>query len=70
MAAGQMLRLTIELDPAGEPITGRIECAGRPTQPFRGWLELSHRLEHLRVDASATKPSPPDEKGQSLGNPS
>jgi hypothetical protein len=56
------LRMVIELDP-GEPIAGRIECEDRPTQPFRGWLELSSRLERLRAAATAEQsPAPtPDE---------
>jgi hypothetical protein len=63
-----LLRVTIELDP-GDPIEGRIERAGEPTQPFRGWFELSNRLERLRAGAAPTKPSPPDdEKGRSLGS--
>lgn len=59
------LRMVIELDP-GEPIAGRIECEDRPTQPFRGWLELSSRLERLRAGAAEDNPPPPDEKGPSL----
>lgn len=61
------LRVTIELDP-GDPIEGRIERAGEPTQPFRGWFELSNRLERLRTGASPTSPPPDDEKGRSLGS--
>jgi hypothetical protein len=52
------LRMVIELDP-GEPIAGRIECEDRPIQPFRGWLELSSRLERLRTSAAAEAQSSP-----------
>jgi hypothetical protein len=52
------LRMVIELDP-GDPIEGRIECDDLPVQPFRGWLELSSRLERLRATAAAeAEPSP------------
>jgi hypothetical protein len=64
-----LLRVTIELYP-GDPIEGRIERVGEPTEPFRGWFELSNRLERLRAGASPspTSPSPDDEKGRSLDN--
>jgi hypothetical protein len=52
------LRMVIELDP-GEPIAGRIECEDRPIQPFRGWLELSSRLERLRASATVEAQSSP-----------
>jgi hypothetical protein len=64
------LRIVLELD-QGDPIAGRIERAGEPTEPFRGWFELSNRLERLRAGASpsATPLPPDDEKGRSLGRP-
>jgi hypothetical protein len=49
--------MVIELDP-GEPIAGRIECSDKPAQPFRGWLELSSRVERLRAAAAEATPSP------------
>jgi hypothetical protein len=52
------LRMVIELDP-GDPIAGRIECEDLPVQPFRGWLELSSRLERLRASATAEAQSSP-----------
>jgi hypothetical protein len=63
------LRIVLELD-QGDPIEGRIERAGEPTEPFRGWFELSNRLERLRAGASPSPTSPPpdDEKGRSLGS--
>lgn len=46
------LRLTIELDPAAQPITGRVQEGGRPAVEFCGWLELLSAVD-TRIDAAA-----------------
>jgi hypothetical protein len=38
-------RVTVEVDPNCEPITGRLENEPEPSRPFTGWLELLAALE-------------------------
>lgn len=40
-------QVVLELEP-GDPISGRIRGHAGPPTPFRGWLELSSQLDHLR----------------------
>lgn len=51
MGTPQTVRLTIELD-RGEPIAGRIGLHGEPPRSFRGWLELTNKIERLRDSPS------------------
>lgn len=48
--------LTVKLDPASEPIAGRLSLDGGPASRFVGYLQLIARLEKLR---SGTDPSGP-----------
>lgn len=38
-------RVTVEVDPDGEPIAGRVQNDREPSRPFTGWLELLAALE-------------------------
>jgi hypothetical protein len=42
----------------GEPISGQIQAAGRTAEPFRGWIELTGKLERLRVMIGQSEPQP------------
>jgi hypothetical protein len=51
-------RIQLELNP-GEPITGTIRDQSGQAQSFRGWLELTTKLERLRNgDDAASDPAP------------
>jgi hypothetical protein len=43
-------RLTLEIDPGGDPITGRV-ADDRDTWPFSGWLAFAAALEQA-LDAA------------------
>ena len=43
--ADQPLTLRLEIDPDGDPISGRISTSQGSSRPFRGWLELAAVLE-------------------------
>jgi hypothetical protein len=45
---GEMVRLTIEIDPSSQPIAGWLQPNGEPKRDFVGILELISLLEWLR----------------------
>jgi hypothetical protein len=57
MAGPAIERVVLELNP-GEPISGRIREQTGHAQSFRGWLELTTKLERLRSgrDNAADEP--------------
>lgn len=50
-------QIVIELDPASEPIAGRLSRPDGLTRPFRGWLELTSLIEAARAGVGS-EPSP------------
>jgi hypothetical protein len=56
------LRLVLELERAGDPITGRLRRVRGPAVPFTGWLELISAVEAAREDP----PDPPPDRPGSL----
>jgi hypothetical protein len=48
-------QIVLELE-SGDPISGRIRGSGGPPTPFRGWLELSSKLDRLRQAGDSTDP--------------
>jgi hypothetical protein len=57
------VRIVLELDPAADPIGGRLSAGGAPAQAFSGWLALGRALEqelaHARADAAQAALIPP-----------
>lgn len=51
-------RIVIELDPASEPIVGRLSRPDGQLRPFRGWLELTSLIEAARVGGVDDSSSP------------
>ena len=47
------LRITLELEPDGEPIAGRLHADERPEHSFYGWLEFAAALEAACEEAIA-----------------
>jgi hypothetical protein len=43
-------RLSLELEPDTEPITGRLQSENGDNWRFTGWLELTRALEQARAD--------------------
>jgi hypothetical protein len=51
-------RFTIDLAIGEQPISGTISRADGDIHPFRGWLELTTKLEQIRTGAQPD-PQPP-----------
>ena len=49
------LCLTVDVDPAVEPIGGHV-VDGDERTPFRGWLQLLSVIEVLRLRGASTPP--------------
>ena len=47
------LRITLELEPDGEPIAGRLHADERPEHSFYGWLQFAAALECACEEASS-----------------
>jgi len=63
MSSAQRLVLTLEVDPASDPITGSVGVAHGDTVEFLGWLGFAAALEQLlsaqRRSAPAVTPAAP-----------
>ena len=44
------LRITLELEPDGEPIAGRLHADECPEHSFYGWLEFAAAIEAAREE--------------------
>jgi hypothetical protein len=52
------VKLSLDLEPGVDPITGRLELADGSVRSFTGWLELTQALEAARQgDPSRDKAS-------------
>ena len=60
----QPLRITLELEPDGEPIAGRLYGDECPEHRFYGWLEFAAALECACEKASAQPREPPPSEPQ------
>jgi len=52
------LRVVLDLDPASEPIRGRVtpeHDGDGGAHPFSGWIELSSLIEQMRAQAAGPK---------------
>ncbi len=49
----ETLRITLELEPAADPIAGRLYAHERPEHSFFGWLEFAAALEAACKEGSA-----------------
>lgn len=53
------LRVVLDLDPASEPIRGRVAAerdGDRDAHAFSGWIELSSVIEQMRAEVASPKP--------------
>jgi hypothetical protein len=50
------VRVVLDLQIEGEPITGRISLGAESERPFHGWLELANAIESARGRATALDP--------------
>ncbi len=50
----ETLRITLELEPAADPIAGRLYAHERPEHSFFGWLEFAAALEAACEEGSAS----------------
>ena len=56
------LRITLELEPDGEPIAGRLHADECPEHSFHGWLQFAAAIECACEEANAQpRPSPAGE---------
>jgi hypothetical protein len=44
----QPLRISIEIDPGTEPVSGNITLPGAAPRAFVGWMELVHAIDRAR----------------------
>ena len=58
------LRITLELEPDGEPIAGRLYADERPEHSFYGWLEFAAALECACEEASGRPEKNPAREAQ------
>jgi hypothetical protein len=57
------MRVLLDLDPASDPIQGRVRAESAPAadaRPFSGWLELSSLIEQLRAGVRRPGHTTPD----------
>ena len=47
-AVDEALRISIEIDPGTEPVSGRITVPGAAPRVFVGWMELVHAIDRAR----------------------
>ena len=52
------LRITLELEPDGEPIAGRLYADECPEHSFYGWLEFAAAIECACEEANAPPREP------------
>jgi hypothetical protein len=69
VASTDPLRLTIELDLAGESIQGHLESGDGSPQPFWGWLALVSAIESARDRALLIDAAPPAHNHPKEGSP-
>lgn len=55
MAAKPSVKVSVELQAGAEPVAGTVQVEGGPTQPFIGWIELTHAIERARELADPEK---------------
>ncbi len=64
------LRLSLELEPGSEPITGRLSDGDGKQHVFTGWLDLAAALEAVRhsqqLTAFPTDPAQGDDSDAEL----
>ncbi len=53
-SAGQTRRLTIDIEVASEPISGKLSVGGKQTEMFVGWTALAELLEEARTGTPST----------------
>jgi hypothetical protein len=46
------LRISIEIEPRTEPVSGRITVPGAAPRAFVGWMELVHAIDGARHPSS------------------
>ena len=63
-SADETVRLTIDLEPAGDPIAGRIRTSGGEEHAFTGYMGLIAALDALRpeVEVRSEDGSRPDRR--------
>jgi hypothetical protein len=49
-----VVHMTLDLDPAAEPVAGWVAVAGGDREAFVGWLELASALERARAAGAAS----------------
>jgi hypothetical protein len=55
MLADDRLHVTVELEPAGDPICGTLADGAGPPIAFSGWLELMSGFETIRDRADVNR---------------
>jgi hypothetical protein len=53
MQPATVVKRTLEIDLASEPLAGRLTSDDQAERRFRGWLELFAAVEELRAGAEA-----------------
>ena len=59
------LRITLELEPDGEPIVGSLHADESPEHSFYGWLEFAAAIECACLEANAKRRDRPASEAQS-----